>query len=124
MTERSASSPSAKAGQKSEVRRRDGAGHLDPAYAARLREQSGKSEDSDRAFVDASSSEDDLSEQLGQEFIANATSGEDQTNERFQARLVEEDGGPFVETDGATEFADDVDASNPVDATREPIPKA
>lgn len=115
-----------KSSKKSVVHRRDGAGHLDPAYAQRLREQSemsGKDAEDARAFLGSAASREDLSLELGKEFVANATSGEDQTTERLQSRMLEEEGGPFVETGASTEFAEGVDESNPKDSTREPLPK-
>ena len=36
--------------------------------------------------------------------------------------VEEEQGGPFVETNGAQEFAPGTDASNPKSAKREPFP--
>lgn len=67
---------------------------------------------------------DDLAEELGEEVVASATSGENSEEDRLQEEVDEDEGGPFVVTSGSEEFADDVDASNPVDATREPFPRA
>ena len=60
------------------LRRRDATGHLDPRYAAELLEQSGETETSDpppSGFVTDAS--DDFAEQLGEDFVQAATSGED-----------------------------------------------
>jgi hypothetical protein len=59
---------------------------------------------------------DDLAEELGEESIEAATSGQQAAEENLNAEVPEETGGPFVETSAATEFAYGPDASNPVDA--------
>jgi hypothetical protein len=102
------------------VKRRDGAGHLDPKYAADLRERlrAKPKKDDERAFA-----ADELSEELGEEFVETVTSGEDEGNELRDKRVTEELGGPFTVTTGGTEFAGGVDASNPKRATREPFPR-
>jgi hypothetical protein len=95
------------------IKRRDGAGHLDPKYAQELRARSrGKTKDDDRAF-----------EELGEEFVETITSGEDEGNEVRDQRVAEEVGGPFTLTNGNTEFAEGTDGSNPKTATREPFPR-
>ncbi len=60
------------------VRRRDGSGHLDPAYRAALLRESGQqlAGDAERAFVNGRSSDDGLAEELGEEFVAAATLGQ------------------------------------------------
>jgi len=68
--------------------------------------------------------DDDLSESLGEGFVEAATSGEDRDEEMLDAAVPEELGGPFVTTSPAEELAHDIDASNPPDATREPLPRA
>ena len=65
---------------------------------------------------------DDLAENLAEEFVAAATTGEDQDEELLDATFPEEIGGPFVETGAGEELIDDVDENNPPDATREPLP--
>jgi hypothetical protein len=67
---------------------------------------------------------DDLSEMLAEEYLEAATSGEEPDEERMDASVPEEIGGPFVETSAEEELADDVDETNPPDATREPVPRA
>lgn len=108
-----------------EVRRRDGTGHLDPAYEAALLAESGQSRDPDdaRAFLGRARSPEALSEQLGEEFVETVTGAQDEGEEVFNQIVPEESGGPFVETDARTEFAHGTDASNIKGATREPFPK-
>lgn len=67
---------------------------------------------------------DDLAENLAEEFLQAATSGEDVGDEASDGMVAEEIGGPFVETTAAEEFAPGTDASNPDDATAEPMPLA
>jgi hypothetical protein len=66
---------------------------------------------------------DDLAEALAEDFLRSATSGE-YGGEPLGDVVAEEMGGPFIETDARKEFADDVDESNPLDATAEPLPRA
>jgi hypothetical protein len=65
---------------------------------------------------------DDLAEELAEEFIASATSGEGQGEEGHERVVAEETGGPFVPSTGKVEFGRRRDASNPRGATREPFP--
>jgi hypothetical protein len=65
---------------------------------------------------------DDLAEELGEESIEAATSGQQPAQENLNAEVPEETGGPFVETSPATEFAGGPDASNPGDADRAAFP--
>jgi hypothetical protein len=105
------------------VRRQVGPGRFDPRYKAALLEQSSKPEIEPRAFIDSPRRpRDDLAEELGEEVIERATTGEDDTEETLDAVVPEEQGGPFVETSAAQEFAHDVDPSNPRGAKREPFP--
>jgi len=64
-----------------------------------------------------------LAEKLGEEVIETATSGEDEAEDVFNQIVTEENGGPFLETSGGTEFAHGTDASNIAGATREPFPR-
>jgi len=64
---------------------------------------------------------DDLAEELGEEFVSGATSGESVDDER-DAPVPEEDGGPFVTTSARSQYGSGPDASNPPDAEREPFP--
>jgi hypothetical protein len=106
------------------VVRRDGTGHLQPKYAAELRELSAEDNprDSARAFLERPRSADDLAEELGEEAVETMTSGEYDGADVANQSDTEEDGGPFVESSGRTEFARGTDASNPKNAKREPFP--
>jgi hypothetical protein len=105
------------------IRRRDRPGHIDARLAAELRTKTSKPPpDDDRAFVDGSSSDDPLGEELGEAFVRHATSGDDENEELDQA-VPEEIGGPWVTTSAEEEFADDYDESNPPGSTQEPFPK-
>jgi hypothetical protein len=66
--------------------------------------------------------DDDLAEELGEEFVESATSGEQAAEDMRDQEVPEESGGPFVATSGASEFAYGTDASNPKDAERAPFP--
>ena len=65
---------------------------------------------------------DDLAEGLAEDFIASATTGEEQGELSHEAIAPEEDGGPFIQTRGKVEFARGIDASNPRGAEREAFP--
>ncbi len=60
--------------------------------------------------------EDDLAEELGEEFVMTATSGEQAAEDLRNQDVPEERGGPFIETSGRTEFGYGPDPSNPEDA--------
>jgi hypothetical protein len=106
------------------VMRRDNSGHLNPKYAAELRAQSSPHEVDPKSFIEGSHSKDDLVEELGEEFVEQATSAEYKAEDALNADVTEEVGGPFVETGGGTEFAEGTDPSNPASATREPFPRS
>jgi len=108
------------------VRRRDGSGHLDPQYAATLRAKSkeGQVRDRDDAFIGRKGhTSDALAEELGETWVATATSGEDENEETFNQDVPEDAGGPFVTTTAGQEFAEGTDASNPKRSKREPFPR-
>jgi hypothetical protein len=65
---------------------------------------------------------DDLAEELAEEFLLSATSGEYVGEEVLNEEVPEESGGPFVIHSGRSEFASGVDDSNPLDAHREALP--
>ena len=67
---------------------------------------------------------DPLAESLAEEYVAAATTGEEQTVEAHDAMTTDELGGPFVETHAREEFATTIDDMNPPDAAREPFPTA
>jgi hypothetical protein len=86
-----------------------------------------RSDDADaflRVRRDGGMTKDDLAEELGEDFVGSATSGEEQGLKVRDTVLDEESGGPFVTTPAKREFAEGFDASNPEDALREPFPSA
>ncbi len=112
-----------KAGTKAPVRRRDRAGHLDPKYAAELRKRAGHEGKDPASFFKGPRAADDLVEDLGEEFVASATSGEYEAEDVHNQAVPEDIGGPFVRTNAGQEFAEGTDPSNPKSATREPFPR-
>jgi hypothetical protein len=68
--------------------------------------------------------EDDLAENLAEEFLVAATSAEEASEEVRDEVVPEELGGPFIEVPASEEFDRAPDASNPPDAEREPFPRA
>jgi hypothetical protein len=121
---KAAKPPLAKASPRADVRlkRRDGSGHLDPKYAADLRRQSGRPESEAVGFLSRSRSSDDLAEALGEQFIEGATTGEGAAEGQLDQEVPEERGGPFLQSNAGTEFAEGTDRSNPKGAKREPFP--
>ena len=106
------------------LRREDRPGHFDPQYEAMLREQSGPREHDPPAFLEVPRSPlDDFAEERGEEVVEKATSGEDDGEDALNQIVPEEQGGPFVETNAAQEFAHGTDPSNPKGAKREPFPR-
>jgi hypothetical protein len=105
------------------IRRRDATGHLDPKYARDLLEKSKHPADDDQAFLSRTRTSDDLAEELGEEFVEAATTGEYEAEESLNRSVSEERGGPFVPSTGGAEFAGGTDASNPKGARREPFPR-
>ncbi|HEX8953335.1 MAG TPA: hypothetical protein VF945_15880 [Polyangia bacterium] len=65
---------------------------------------------------------DDLAENLAEEFLKSATSGEHVSEDGLDQEVPEESGGPFVIHPARYEFALDVDDSNPIDGSREALP--
>lgn len=65
---------------------------------------------------------DDLAEELAEEFLKAATSGEYVGEDELDQEVPEESGGPFVIHPAHFEFAQDVDDSNPIDGSREALP--
>lgn len=102
----------------------DNAGHLDPGRIARLLQLSAEARANvpDEAFVHGSATEDDWAEELGEGVVFTVTSGEDVIAADLNHDVEEDWGGPFLETNGSTEFASGTDASNIDEATREPFP--
>ncbi len=68
--------------------------------------------------------DDSFAETLAEEYVSSATTGEETVEDDFNQVQTEEVGGPFTETTAAEEFATAPDASNPLDAEREPFPTA
>lgn len=89
-------------------RRRDGSGHLDPAYESLLLSASAGSSGGrlERAFLGSRSS-DPVAEEWASDFVAGVTSGHAEAQELLDRTLPEEDGGPFLETSAKTELAYD-----------------
>jgi len=104
------------------IQRRDATGHLNAKYASELRALSSRDAEPS-SFVAKPRSTDDLVEELGEEFVSQATSAEHEGEDVLNQEVPEERGGPFVETSGDQEFAVGTDPSNPKDATREPFPR-
>lgn len=104
------------------VRRRENGGHIEEKYGKELLARGGVREEEQQAFLGGPRTTDDLAEGLGEEFVEQATSGEDEGEDRANQVVTEERGGPFVITTAGTEFADGVDESNPKGAKREPFP--
>jgi hypothetical protein len=104
----------------------DGAGHMDPKHAAHLLAlgRQDHATDDNTAFINATSTDDDLAENLAEAAVRSMTSGEDELTEKLEAEVTEETGGPFTETSANTEFAGGTDDSNIAEATREPFPTA
>jgi hypothetical protein len=105
------------------MQRRDRPGHIDPKYAKDLRARGGKTNKKDSVRPAFNIASDDRAEELGEEVIDKATTGEDEGEEAANRDYVEEVGGPFVVTTGGEEYAEGTDESNPDDATVEPFPK-
>jgi hypothetical protein len=105
------------------VRRRDRPGHIDPKYARDLRRLSEPPEADPESFFGGPHAKDDLSEEMGEEVVATATTGEYEAESVREQDVPEEVGGPFVETTAREEFGHGTDPSNPKGATREPFPR-
>jgi hypothetical protein len=66
---------------------------------------------------------DVLAESLAEEFLESATSGNEVHEDVANDDVAEDFGGPFVVTRARDEYAQGTDASNPLDAKREPLPR-
>ncbi len=104
------------------IQRRDATGHLDPKYASDLRALMQPHEDDTTAFLGGNRSTDALAEELGEEVVETATSGEYEAEDALNQSVPEERGGPFVPSTAGVEFGDDPDESNPKGTKREPFP--
>jgi hypothetical protein len=98
---------------------------VDSKYAKELlaRGDHDEAKKAETPFVSGNRTNDTLAEQLAEEFVETATSGEDEGEDVFDQQVDEESGGPFVQTKSSQEFAHGTDASNPKGAKREPFPK-
>jgi hypothetical protein len=105
------------------VQRRDRPGHIDPKYGRELRQRSEPPEPDPESFFQDARTKDDLSEEMGEEVVATATTGEYEAEAVREQDVPEEVGGPFVETTAGEEFAHGTDPSNPKGASREPFPR-
>jgi hypothetical protein len=105
------------------VVRRDRPGHIDPKYGRELRKLSEPPEPDPESFFGGPTAKDDLSEEMGEEVVATATTGEYEAEDVREQDVPEEVGGPFVETTAREEFGHGTDPSNPKGATREPFPR-
>src|SRR5688572_22716107 len=77
----------------------------------------------EQAFqLETSEGTDALAEELGEEFVENVTGANDAASEHRDEELLDEQGS-FVVTTAETEFALDIDDSNPPDAEPAPLPK-
>lgn len=109
------------------ITRRDATGHMDSRYEHDLLAESRENHEdhgSNGAFIARPRTGDELGDELGEAFVRSATSGEEAGPERKDQVTTEEDGGPFVISSAATEYAGGTDASNIAGATREPLPKS
>ncbi len=108
------------------ITRRDATGHLEPHYEHELLEAARENRRNDgnaNAFITRARTGEVLAEELGEAFIESAVSGEEAEVERHERVIAEEQGGPFVPSSAAEEFASGTDASNIAGALREPFPK-
>jgi hypothetical protein len=65
---------------------------------------------------------EDLAEKLGEEYVVAATANVAVPEQHFEEPDADLDA--YLDVPAGREFADDVDAANPADATREPFPMA
>jgi hypothetical protein len=71
----------------------------------------------EQAFrLDVTGTKDDLREELGEGYVQSMTSGQQAAEDLRDEAVAEENGGPFIVTTGATEFAFGTDGSNPAGA--------
>lgn len=112
------------------LKRRDGAGRIDPRYARELlakaretRNDDNQSDEAAFAFLKGARPFDPMARERGETFVQAATSGEESEAEWRDQITAEEVGGPFVVTTGSEEFAPGTDESNIDEAEREPLPR-
>jgi hypothetical protein len=111
------------------VKRRDGAGRINPQYARELLAKARETRNDDNspenmhAFLKAARAGEPLAQEMGETFIETVTSGEEREAERHERITADEVGGPFVVTTAGEEFATGTDESNIAEALREPLPR-
>ena len=96
-------------------------------FAAELdQKHESQRQDGGEAFVRESdgSSNDDFATEMAQDFLIGAETGREVMAEASDHNTLEESGGPFVITAAGSEFAEGVDASNPIDAEPAAFPTA
>jgi len=72
--------------------------------------------------VDGEDAPDSVAEELAEGFVQKVTHAQDEAQESLDSMSTEEQGGPFIQTSGSTEFAEGTDESNIEGALREPFP--
>jgi hypothetical protein len=102
--------------------------HHSKAFFRDAKKHAGRSDDGNAFLPDPGGGPavagDDLADEIAEDFLTSATSGEE-AGESIRDALVPEDyGGPFVESNARTEFADGTDLSNPEDAEPAAFPTA
>ena len=128
-TPQTSNTPATRAPRKRPVKRRDGAGRIDPQYARELLAKARETRNDDdspenmHAFLAAARAGEPLAQELGESFLETVTSGEGREPERHDRITPDEVGGPFVVTTAGEEFATGTDESNIAEAMREPLPR-
>lgn len=121
--------PATRTPRKRPLRRRDGAGRIDPQYARELLAKARETRNDDdapenmHAFLKAARTTEPLAQEMGENFLETITSGEEREPERRDQITPDEVGGPFVVTTAGEEFATGTDESNIPEAEREPLPR-
>ena len=121
--------PATRPARKRPVKRRDGAGRINPQYARELLAKARETKNDDNspenmhAFLKAARATEPLAQEMGENFLETVTSGEEREAERRDEITADEVGGPFVVTTAGEEFATGTDESNIPEALREPLPR-
>lgn len=86
--------------------RYDRPGHLEDSHAARLLQLSRRrSSREERGFIFGSAASDDLAEELAEQAVSSMVGAGETWLDMVNAPVEEEEGGPFLESPGAREFA-------------------
>jgi hypothetical protein len=72
--------------------------------------------------LDPSDGVEEVGEELAETYLENVNGADDAATEHRATDTPADEGGPFVVTKGAVEFAFGTDASNPAGAEREALP--